>query len=178
MDLRRWPKRTCFTMDRVEVDEQSCLDKLVALAESWGGYIETDNSTSWFFSRDISVAPFNSNVGLIWEEKGILYDKDRLPHPVTSLLHEMGHVFACRKPPKSADELDFLGWEFQLARQIGYPVSNWLRGNEDYVVLDGDTVGDLLSTEREPELINLLKGLVQSAENQNLLVKGVPVAIR
>lgn len=170
--------------------EQVYIDRLMELAASWGGSIETDNSLTWFFAHDLCVSPFSSAVGIIWEERAILFDPERLPHPVTALIHEMGHVFASKKPPKKADEMEFFGWEVKLAELIGYPMESWLAGNADYCLTpDGWTIGEVVRNRREgysplnepeetPDMWKIVDECVRVGTKIGIFVDGVPCPIR
>lgn len=68
------------------------------------------------FSKDLE-APFNREVGLNYVDK-VIYARHINVTP-TAVIHEMGHVFASEKEPLDCDEVEFLGWEYALSREVG-----------------------------------------------------------
>jgi hypothetical protein len=49
------------------------------------------------------------------------------------LVHEMAHTFASKHPPDKADDWEFFGWEYAVARYVG-DVETWRRSNVDYQI--------------------------------------------
>lgn len=126
-------------------------------------------------------APFSSSdLGIDWDNKQILYSADVYWPEV---IHEMGHVFACKVIPNHADEAIFFGWEYTLAQRVG-DIRAWVRSNADYVIqaYDGKSVqedlrdfGKLSSQERE----STLKYHVGLSKEHGLIgSRGAPLAIR
>lgn len=78
-----------------------------------------------------SFAPFvNENVGVHWQSKTVAIP--RTYESMGTIIHEMGHVFACKVPPNHChDEWSWMGWEIALAKKIG--IKEWLKNNEYYV---------------------------------------------
>ena len=94
----------------------------------WGGTI-INVDESYFMSHmdeeTFSEAPFtNNSIGVFWKKKHIV--TVGVPHP-GHLLHEMGHIFACKYEPNAVecDEFTFVGWEYKLAEEVGV-VQEWL----------------------------------------------------
>lgn len=114
--------------------------KLAVLARQLGGRIvydpkwaERDREESFWpdiaypemGKRGYSDAPFCTGLGVYWAKKIIVHQDEGFT--LSGLIHEMGHVFACRFQPSSkhVDETKFLGWEIVLSRRLGVH-SLWL----------------------------------------------------
>lgn len=79
--------------------------------------------------RGWSFAPFESaDVAIHWRSKTIAIPFGFRRWP--SIVHEMGHVFASKRPPQSSSEYVWIGWEIALARTID--LREWLCN--DYVI--------------------------------------------
>jgi len=107
-----------------------------------GGHIVMVNgqeSLGFLGNRGSSGAPFSRDLAIYWKKKIIVHTPQITN--LAGLIHEMGHVFACKYPPGSdrCNEVDFLGWEYSLATTLGCK-SDWIRDMKDYLV-DGDTEG-------------------------------------
>lgn len=92
-------------------------------------------------------APFTSAHGVNWIRKIIYTVRDR--EEVGSIIHEMGHVFADRKPPFNTNEWEWFGWEIAVARSIG-AAREWSKHNANYNTGDenGGDWGHLSTKER------------------------------
>lgn len=101
------------------------VQKLRSLCRKWGGDLlrvskeefkelgEGWSSTS----RHFHEAPFtDSSLGVHWPSRTIVYAGVPL---WWEIVHEMGHAFASKEDPSNADELAYLGWEYQLAKSLG-----------------------------------------------------------
>jgi len=110
--------------------------------ESLGGQlIELDSLKFNEFIEDgiiDSLAPFNSAIGIHYDGKRISYhveSKNKSPK-IGDLIHEAGHIFASLKPPSVADEVSFFGWEYAVAKKLGF-LGAWKAASKTYMI-DGD----------------------------------------
>lgn len=157
---------------------ETLLARLQSYARRWGGDIVASRRET-----DLN-APFSKHVGLDYAAKRVFYDPDAIPvlKSPSLLIHEMGHVFACRRPPHSVDEFGFLGWEYTLARRTGmtrawlegsahYGIPAWkIRGTDSYAVELQDLGGRDLS--------RFLASRVRAATRLGIIREGRPVARR
>jgi hypothetical protein len=115
------------------------LKYLEGLCRSWGWEITEVSSKRYDELRKTSEfyeAPFTSNLGISFQLKSIIWT-DEVSWP--SLVHEMAHVFATTKSMYRVNELDFLGWEYQLAITLN-GVEEWLEDNRGYMLGDLDDI--------------------------------------
>lgn len=158
------------------------LGALTRLARLWGGDILscTPEEFAVYASRtDFEDAPFISGdgLGVIFEEKLVIYVPGAKDVNWTGLTHEMGHVFASEKDPQQADEGAFLGWEFRLARLVGTQ-KEWLALNQEYWMNSGDTIGELLKSNPKQLRAELRASVVES-KRLGLLDENLnPISIR
>jgi hypothetical protein len=130
------------------------VSRLSDLCRGWGGRLTVLDSEGAYLKLftgdgmllhasdlDLHDAPFCSFHGVRWRAKEIVTVKGWAC--TSSLIHEMGHVFACHVSPEEvSDELAFFGWEVAVARMIGCCAS-WSRDNAHYAITEqGDTWGD------------------------------------
>jgi hypothetical protein len=169
------------------------LQKLAGLATSWGGALR-EVSTEEFLKiagltlskqfeggkiwegpprRGFYGAPFtNHDLGVLWAKKQVVYS-GTVGWP--EVIHEMGHVFACRVNPNRSEEFDFLGWEYALAKYIEGPMDEWLRELRNYqIASDGREFGDLSPSER----FKFLQERLEIARQKKLVIGDVPQSIR
>ena len=165
------------------------LRKLKMLAHKWGGSIvqvSEEEYEALRFAQDfepngtlrhsshpsrLSDAPFSSHLlGVIYSEKKIVYAEGP---PWYEFIHEMGHVFASTSISSMSKEYDFFGWEYAMARSLK-AVKEWLIGNKDYSVGEGDD----LSAVSPKEVRKILKERLSVAVSLGLVVNGEPVALR
>ena len=112
--------------------------KLQAFAAANGCELKHVPPGEWALGRrDFSACPFDTNLGVHYEKKLIVFRGDKAPN-ISHLIHEMAHVMASKKPPVHSDEWEFLGWEWILAHHVG-AAKEWRRGNSDYATNDPDT---------------------------------------
>ena len=116
------------------------VQKLQRLCKRWGGafVLLADQATFIETFRDAnnerykSEAPFINWHGINWKDK-IVYATHQ-DVTVGGAIHEMGHVFASKRCPKTAgggDEWSWLGWEGALARHVGC-YQRWSIENGNY----------------------------------------------
>jgi hypothetical protein len=122
-------------------------------------------------------APFSFKLGLDYRKK-ILYfsgecDEDSVGH----IIHEAGHLLACRKTPHKSDEYNFLGWEMALAIELDL-LGDWLHGQMNYGVINNDNEGTDLGLLSDEELSELIEERIDYARSKGLVVGDRPVAIR
>lgn len=153
-------------------------------AKGWGARILLVGRDRFEEVKDqdgFSDSPFSRfDLGVDYRRK-IVYTgialKDRAPFE--EVIHELGHVVACLKEPGESDEIDFLGWEYALAKELR-GVRAWLSSNKNYAVGDQfgtgvDELGELSSRKRQTVLNNCLA----EARAQGLVTRdGFAQAIR
>ena len=170
------------------VNKALLLSRLSELARGWGGEIrslsEEDFNDCQMTVGDFSVAPFAPGFGVAWEDKIVCYCPEKASDLICGLIHEMGHVFACLKPPPDADEYTFLGWELEVANLIGMSRQAWYKGNADYSVM-GVTIGQLTGYQPldpymkdPPKIESILNECSRIAHKQRLLIDNNPQSIR
>lgn len=84
------------------------------------------------------VSPNNPDFGCDWNGFEIYVTRrahDRMnDYDLGTLIHQMGHVFACETAPRNSEEILFIGWEYHFARLIGMSDDAWFKANFDYVI--------------------------------------------
>ena len=119
--------------------DQALVKKIAKVIKPWGGTIETRVGGWRIFDEDedrrvLGIAPFDGTLACSYDKKK-LYLAVTKGHKanISGLIHEAGHVFACTDLPAYSQEMDFLGWEYQFAKQLGV-LKRWYAENEDYAV--------------------------------------------
>lgn len=98
---------------------------------------------------DFTLCPFSDKLAIDWPGKRVLYQRGA---KVGDMIHELGHVFASKLEPKKAREMDFFGWEFALAKEVGV-VKEWVLASKGYCInSDGEEFG-MLSRDDQSDLI-------------------------
>lgn len=152
------------------------LATLTEFAKSWGAVVESVPHTEFVKLEDrpdFSDCPFDLFIGVLHREKRVVWSQDRVPH-WTTLLHELGHVLACREAPDVCQEFAFLGWEFAVAQHLGLSIPAWLEGNAYYGVRSGVELESL----DIDEIDELLEDRLTEARRLGLLVGDTPISIR
>ena len=113
------------------------VQKLTRIARSWGGDVVriTAEQYSAIFPGGFSSArpgfyenPFiNKRFGTHPATKRLLYVDEYW----TGFVHELGHLFATKDTPNEAEEWDFFGWEYCLAKKVGN-TAVWCKNNGEY----------------------------------------------
>lgn len=167
---------------------ETAIDRLAALCTTWGGRLEVISAQEYAAvdrKGRFSTAPFtNADLGIFWKAKRIVYTKE-WPPSASAIIHEMGHVFACRRSPNTlrSNEYRFLGWEITLAPLVGVSRKEWCDANRDYQVsippFHPHSAETIELGELEPaEVEMLLEERVRYARKVGLLLHDRPVAIR
>ena len=134
------------------------IPRLASLCSQWGGALELLSIDEWeaIFDppwRGYSVAPFTSGHGIHWASK-VVYALNEDADPGT-IVHEMGHVFACGIDPHhdfETREFSWFGWEIALARQVRC-FAHWSEGNRDYQIRNDGTKWGRLTGREQAECI-------------------------
>jgi hypothetical protein len=108
------------------MDDKQIIFKLKEIAQGWGGNIIKLTKNRFDDYWNITSAPFSCYLGINYEARKIYYVGT--PHPC-DIIHEMGHIFASKKPPEEAYEWDFFGWEYLLARKVGLSLNRFIESN-------------------------------------------------
>jgi len=158
-------------------NDKERVEKLKALAQSLGGSLVRVENDFFDFPQklhsDFSICPFDDGLGVDWKNKRVLFE-DRAMVP--SIIHELGHVFACRNHPNLVDsELDFFGWEYVVYKKLGYSWSEFKRFNKFYGVDGNGTEFGYLSRKKARKLV---ADCLLAARRSGLVVRGQPVSIR
>lgn len=127
-------------------------DRLVTLAHQWGGqFIHVTSESFWRGDRPyklgLSKAPFDPYLAIEWDRMEMWF-ADPDPGPI---IHEMAHLFACQVPPEHADEFDFFGWEYALARKVR-GVGEWMKSNREYGIAPDQEFGTMTKRQRKQVL--------------------------
>ncbi len=120
---------------------------------------------------------FSSTLSLDYRKK-ILYftgkcDEDSVGH----IIHEAGHILACKKTPDDSHEYEFLGWEMALTIELDL-LGDWLHGQMDYTVVNNEDDCTEIGLLSDEELSELIEERIDYARSQGLVVGDRPVAIR
>jgi hypothetical protein len=186
--------------------------KLGQLCHGWGGKLLPMSAETYFalvrqekehgllgYQKRFNEAPFSSAIGLFWKTKTVVYvpeallDEGPLESPrasgtskaISVIIHEMGHVFACRKPPWDSNEYQFLGWEYAVAKLIGMSREDWYHSIWNYAICQKgcsgscnhriDEFGMLLAAKRD----EVIRQRLDAARKARIVdAKGRPLAIR
>jgi hypothetical protein len=180
------------------MDNAAIIEKLRGLAQKWGGELvelSRDDFDTRFGGKDsqtvpkgLSQAPFSSHdLGICWSKKQVIFGQPAEWHEI---VHEMGHIFACKQRPYKSKEWNFFGWEYALALYVGgrAAAKEWTAANKDYGISDfkfrdGQLVlkhgswdfGGCTPEQRE----DILAERLAFAKNKGLVAEdGTPLAIR
>lgn len=144
------------------------------MARKWGGDIRAVIKIPHDFE-----APFDSRVGLDYDSKIVYYVRQgKLNDRVLSgIIHEMGHCFAClHSPGKTPSEIDFHGWEWIVAKSVGFTQDRFRIANSNYIVAfeHAENMGELT----RKELSEYLKERIEMSQSFNLLDGNRLLALR
>lgn len=157
---------------------KNSLPYLKEVCDQWGGkLIITSNPLN-------CNAPFDGQLGVDYEKKWIyMRDDYKVSYTfVSGVIHEMGHVFACKVPPGDViDEMDFLGWEMAMAINTSLSLLHWCHhsgysiGSYWYDKLkDGRELGYLT----HEEVYKLACDQIVAAEELGIVKDGHPISVR
>jgi hypothetical protein len=94
--------------------------------------IEIEESMRWPWgdqSVTLSVAPFTSHLGVVWDTFDIIATTET---PWPHLLHEAGHLVATTERPDAAKEFTFFGWEMAVVEHLGLSMREFYDRNVEY----------------------------------------------
>lgn len=172
----------------------SQLKKLRDFAILHGGSIE-DVPQKEFHELDTgyhkpwSPCPFDVGIAVNWAEKRLVYTVSPLrrqgrPPSISTFIHELGHIFASKKPPSQAQEIEWLGWEKAWVKKLGLTWKQW--ANHDYGIywdytfkgkdVQYDTLEDLAGKPGERKFWAEMREL--ALENGCIDAKGNPLSVR
>lgn len=135
----------------------------------------------------VSSAPFNTHLACNWDLKEVYIQDSAVTclRTLAEVIHEMGHVFACTEAPLKSEEVEFIGWEYSVALELGLD-DQWLQSMASYGI--GGYIQKILGPSKTPrgefgdltldEQMELLEEMCFRAERDGLLQRGIPVAIR
>lgn len=176
-------------------DNPQAFKALLKKAQEWGGDIielsrkdleRVEKGGTTYKGHRIYPCPFNDYLWVVWHTKVLLYEDpgDSFPRRFSGvretirwgdLLHEMAHVFASKVQPNRSVEQDFLGWEYQMAKDVVGNLPEWYKCMSDYSTISGDDFGTLSPEDRETTLqIAVAHGKTYG----NLTSSGEPINIR
>lgn len=150
---------------------------------SFGVEIRSFSDDKWEETANgYSFCPFCSGLGIVWASKEIWHREDVVIHWAT-IIHELGHLVACKKPPKESNEFEFLGWEYLMVKHLKYSVKEWMRELADYSVgrpgaksdkMYDATIGELTPSEWKI----VLRDRLEFARNNGLADGMKPLQVR
>lgn len=170
----------------MSIDPSQHLNYLKALCRKWGWdlvEVTDERYTELRLLPDFAEAPFTCNLGIWFMGKQIVWNKY---FSWTCVVHEMAHVFATTSDVYYCNELDFFGWEYQLAITLN-GVDEWIECNSSYglgEVIDlqsyiKDTRGLDTHTYRlefamlsKPQRDEFLNSCLRFAEKSGLIING------
>jgi len=162
---------------------------LADMCKQWGGQLvrlneasfdDTCKDTDAWSNTGWSQAPFTcERLAVLWGDKIIAYSG---PISWPGIVHEMGHVFACRSHPhkcSSNQEMSFFVWEYALVAEHLQSRANiraWALHNKHYGIDErGTSFGDLSEQQRQA----LILSLMQDAQKTGIVNGNCqPLAIR
>lgn len=147
--------------------------QLVTKHDMWGdkpkGFVGAERL------KRVLYAPACHNLALHWKKK-LIYMVGDARHDretVGNMVHELGHIVACRTHPDNSDEPDFLGWEWQVAKLVRIP-RQWMFALKDYGI-EGGQLGEFPKQER----LRILRAHVEKGKDYgNIDRYGRPRAVR
>ena len=156
------------------------VNRLAKMCSAWGGQLmvlpkQDFRRIRWAEWAGLSRSPV-SYLGVDWRSKKVFTAEPGAWHHI---IHEMGHVFACKDIPKVSQEIEFLGWEHAVARQVASSdawFSSWESCSEGYVLTnDGRMFGDV----PRRESVKIIADLEKRARKKKIVdAAGRPLAIR
>lgn len=153
----------------MDVATQKIVCRLDRLCRRWSGSLrvidlaEFERFDSLGYTRlleehGIIVSPSARGHAVDYKNKLVIVAKPQLE--IGSIIHEMGHIFACDKGPDDSDEFSWLGWEIATARYVGayriWDVQNVLYGVGDWEDIGGEW-GQLEHASKRRLIANRLK---------------------
>lgn len=124
--------------DVLSAVDQHQLHRMTAKVSRWGGkLIRVDGQfiekAAMKPTNQIQFPPSSSALACNWDKREIYYCTDDFDRSwdIAGIIHEMGHVFACKKRPEDCVEDDFLGWEYVLAREL-HMLRRWMYNLDGY----------------------------------------------
>jgi hypothetical protein len=156
------------------------LEHLQAMARDWGGEIvhaprafgETPDIFESSRGDRIWYCPFDKGFAIEFDDRRIL-TRDAAPN-LGSLIHEMGHTFACASVPSKSREFEFFGWEYVVARKAGC-LEEWLASNAEYRLETPPSDFGAMSPTAQSRV---LAERVVFAGRNGLIKGGAPVCVR
>lgn len=151
------------------------LAKLATWTEQHGGQLRETTPQEW---GQAAKAPFSLGWAVLWHKKTALYRDIESSDEAAAGIHELGHILACLTHPddNATMEIDFLGWEYSIAMELGI-VEPWLLSMRDYGVnCPGgfNNFGDYSKSEQR----NILAEHLRIAKKSGLIRYGRAIAIR
>lgn len=122
-------------------------------------------------------APFSYALSLDYSKKTMYFNGGCDVDSVGHIIHEAGHLLACRRTPAKSDEYAFLGWEMALAMELDL-LGDWLHGQMDYGIINNENESTDLGLLSDDELSELIEERIDYARSKGLVVGDRPVAIR
>ena len=155
------------------------LELLTLKAREWGGDLICVDAISNIDSDDLTHCPFSHHLAIDHKAKHVYYT----PHlpgitDLGGIIHEFGHVFATLEDPNTAEEYDFLGWEWLLALEVGLR-DEWLLSMDNYsLAAEGNVYAEDFGYLDDDQRSDLLEERIDYAESLGLIVDGQCVSIR
>lgn len=127
----------------------------------------------------VNYAPASNALAIHWQRKYLYVAQEHVRRSVNSetiggIIHELGHLIASRRPPEDAQEVDFLGWEWLLARKLGLR-RTWGVWMQDYVMTNDGNIYKFMAPSRR---YKVLCQAVQRGYEVGNIARGRPVGLR
>ena len=135
----------------------------------------------------LSLAPFSDALGINWDKK-VLYVLGRClqrAQTVGNMIHELGHIIACKEPPRKSNEWNFFAWEICTARLLRVK-EQWDDSSETYWVEVPKTdpvmpklpMGDYGQFSLKERRVIFKEALKAGKKYGNVTADGKPISIR
>ncbi len=162
--------------------------ELFRMIRGWGGKTIPVTVKNWNVmqadgSETISFCPFDSWCGIDYKQKALVYVSARVSD-IGVMIHETGHIFACKNEPYNSHEFDFFGWEYVMAQKLG-AMAEWEKSTAAYGINYNDSLNGLQHYDEYGDLLNkpgpkkrFLKERLKESRELGLIVRGQPASIR
>lgn len=151
--------------------------QLRRMVRSWGGDIILLEGAA--FPERVAEAPFAWGVfGVDWYNKKIYARSGCFKRPM-GFIHEAGHIFAVNSIPTFAEEFDFMGWEYLMARELDV-LTEWYVSMATYCIYPNHIItkpskfGEL----SPDEATDTLEEMVERGRKYGNIVGEQPVSVR
>lgn len=150
--------------------------KLFDQISKWGGEVRiTDfnkKNSDINIDNGYHICPFDDHLAINTECKILAIHPNNLIHP-TSIIHEMGHIFAVNVEPESAYESFFFGWEYCLAKKVDLSPKEFWRENINYMIDDNNLINF-----SKKQRYKFMASCIKIGNEYGIIRKGQPISVR